>query len=247
MIGKIGSDGFAEDLNSFLQKQGINLKYISRTSEAATGTALIVVGDTGENTIVVVPGANGLLGKEDVERVSFSPGDILLSQFEIPFESIRLFFTKGKAAGARAVLNPAPAQPDARDLLELADILVVNETELSFFTGHKEIAGSSLASAARELRSASEQVVIVTLGADGVFILNKEEQIQVAGRKVTAVDTTGAGDCFVGALAAQLAKGIELRTAVGYANIAASICVQRAGAGPSMPTLAEVGEIVGED
>lgn len=247
MIGKLGGDGFADELDRFLQKQGINLSYVSRTSDAATGTALIVVADTGENTIVVVPGANGLLGKGDIDQVSFGKGDILLSQFETPFETIRHFFTKGKAAGARAILNPAPAQPDAEDLLNLADILVVNETEMAYFLGRKEVDEGSMPSFARELRSGTEQVVIVTLGANGVFILNKEEQARVAGRKVTAVDTTGAGDCFVGALASQLAKGVELKAAASYANIAASICVQRPGAGPSMPTLDEVGKIAGED
>jgi ribokinase len=247
LIGKLGSDGFADTLSLFLQEQGINVRHVSRTSNATTGAALIVVAETGEKTIVSVPGANSLLGREEIEQVTVTTGDILLSQFQIPFETILYFFTQGKAVGARLILNPAPAKTGAEELLRLADILVMNETEMAFYLGYKEADKDFILSAARELRATPEQVVIITLGANGAFILNKEEQSQVFGRKVDAVDTTGAGDCFIGVLASQLAKGMELRTAVSYANIAASICVQRLGAGPSMPTLDEVTRLAAQE
>lgn len=247
MIGKLGNDGFADTLKHFLQEQGVNVRHVSHTPGAATGVALIVVADTGEKTIVSVPGANSLLGREEIEQVAVTTGDILVSQLQIPFETILYFFSKGKAAGARVILNPTPPQLGAVDLLKLADILVMNEAEMAFYLGHKEIDKVFVPSVVRKLRVTPDQVVIVTLGENGAFILNKEEQIRVSGRKVNVVDTTGAGDCFIGALASQFAKGAELRTAVSYANIAASICVQRLGAGPSMPTLEQVNKIVTQE
>src|ERR1041384_6566369 len=125
LIGKLGNDAFADTLKSFLNSQGLKMEYVQRTSDAATGTALIVVADSGENSIVVVPGANARLGKEDIEPVVIEPGDILVSQFEMPLETIERFFTRGKAAGARAILNPAPARAGVVDLLKAADILVL--------------------------------------------------------------------------------------------------------------------------
>lgn len=246
MVGKLGNDSFANDLENFLQSQNVNMSHVYHTPDAATGTALIVVADTGENTIVVVPGANGLLGRPEIENVSFETGDILISQFEIPFDTIENFFVKGRGAGAKTILNPAPAKPGAERLLRLADILVINETELAFFLGLKHLDNASVASAACDLRINPIQTIIVTLGASGVFVLDGEEQYHILGHKVDAIDTTGAGDCFVGALASQLAQNVPLKKALTYANMAASICVQRLGAGTSMPTSDEVNQVLGE-
>ena len=246
MIGKLGDDGFANESESFLESREIEMRHVSRTSEAATGTALIVVADSGENTIVAVPGANGLLAKEDIENVSFERGDILISQFEIPFDSIEYFFAKGRAAGAKAILNPAPAQPGGEKLISVADVVVVNETELAFYLELAHLDESSVMSAMGNLRKTPAQTIIVTIGANGVIVLNGDDLYHISGRKVEAVDTTGAGDCFVGALAAQLARNIAMKAAVIYANVAASICVQRLGAGPSMPSSEDVGRVIGE-
>lgn len=246
MIAKIGRDGFADELADFLKSQDVKMNYVDRTTGAATGTALIVVAETGENTIVVVPGANGLLGRSAIEQINFQAGDILISQFEIPLETIEFFFAKGKAANATTILNPAPVRPGGERLLKIPDILVVNETELASFLGSKQPDDGSLASAARSLRASPAQAIIVTLGANGAFMLDGEEQYRVPGRRVQAVDTTGAGDCFVGALGSQLAKNAALKQAVAYANAAASICVQRMGAGTSMPTSDEVRQVLVE-
>ncbi len=246
LIGKLGDDGFANELESFLKSQKIEMRHVSRTSEAATGISLIVVADSGENTIVVVPGANGLLAKGDIENLSFQRGDILISQFETPFDSIEYFFAKGRAAGARAILNPAPAQPGGEKLLSVADIVVVNETELAFYLELEHLDEFSVMTAVSNLRKTRAQTIIVTIGANGVIVLDSDDLYHIPGRKVEAVDTTGAGDCFVGALAAQLARNIRMKAAVMYANVAASICVQRLGAGPSMPSSKEVGRVIGE-
>ena len=245
MIGKIGNDGFADELDHFLRAQNINMEHIQRTAETATGAALIVVA-AAENTIVVVPGANGLLTAEDIEEVSISRGDILLSQFEIPFETIEEFFRRGRDAGAKTILNPAPAKVEGANLLALADVIVVNETELALFTGLTAIPVESIFDAAKNLRTKPEQTVIVTLGANGVVVVDGETEMRIPARKVEAVDTTGAGDCFAGALAAALASGLDLTQAVTRANVAASICVQKLGAGTSMPFKADVDSVLGE-
>jgi ribokinase len=244
MIGKLGSDAFADTLEKFLRSQGLKMDYVQRTPDAATGTALIVVADSGENSIVVVPGANETLRKVDIEQVVIQSGDILVSQFEVPLDTIDRFFTRGKVAGARTLLNPAPAKESVGSLLEQADILVLNETELAFFLRIKEVDDAALKTSTRQLQGTADQIIIVTLGARGIFVLEGTDDYMIAGRKVEAVDTTGAGDCFVGALASQLSKNMAVKEAVAYANIAASISVQRLGAGTSMPTDEEVGQVM---
>lgn len=245
IIGKLGNDGFADDVDEFLRAQNVNMQHVERTTKTATGAALIVVA-AAENTIVVVPGANGLLSARDIEKVSISVEDILLSQFETPFETIEEFFKKGRAVGAKTILNPAPAKIEGAHLLSLADVIVVNETELALFTSSSAIPTESIFDAARNLRSRPDQTIIVTLGASGVFVSVEETELRIPARKVDAIDTTGAGDCFVGALAAALASGSDLPEAAKRANVAASICVQKLGAGTSMPYGPEVESVLGE-
>lgn len=247
LIGRLGKDSFGAELKAFLCDQGIDLGYVVETADAHTGTAIITVAQA-DNTIVVVPGANGLVGAEDVEVVPLLAGDVAVSQFEIPLPAIAAFFRRARAAGATTLLNPAPAQAMSRELLALVDILVLNETELGFLAG-SELSESDEAAkiiaVARQLQARQDQTICVTLGKRGVLALAGGEEIAVPGRVVKALDTTGAGDCFVGALAAQLADDMPLRAALAFANAAASISVQRMGAGPSMPTAAEVKAALG--
>ena len=243
LIGWLGQDVFGDDLARFLGAQGVDLRHVRRTAAAATGTALIVVADSGDNTIVVIRGANDLLGPDDLAAVDIRPGDVLVSQFEIPGSAIERFFVRGRTAGARTLLNPAPARRDLDHLLGLADVLVVNETELAFFLDQdpsETLSALVVAEAARRLRSAPEQIVVVTLGPRGALALAGDRVIEVPGRNVAAIDTTGAGDCFVGALAARLADGAPAADALAYANLAASLCVQRLGAGAAMPSAEEL-------
>ena len=175
--------------------------------------------------------------------LTFSKGDIAVSQFEIPLPAIGAFFERARDAGARTILNPAPAMEFGADLLDLVDILILNESELGLLT-NTELRDSDdharFIGAARSLQTGKDKIICVTLGKRGVLALVDDESVIIPGHAVKAVDTTGAGDCFVGAVAAQLAGGKTIRDALGYANAAASICVQRMGAAPSMPTAAEV-------
>ncbi|KYK48410.1 ribokinase [Bradyrhizobium liaoningense] len=246
LIGRLGKDSFGGELKAFLGEQGIDLGYVQDTAEAHTGTAIITVAEA-DNTIVVIPGANGLVGAEDVEVVPLLAGDVAVSQFELPLPAIAAFFRRARAAGATTVLNPAPAQAMSRELLALVDILVLNETELGFLAGSglsENDEATRIIAVARQLQAREDQTICVTLGKRGVLALAGREEIAVPGRVVRALDTTGAGDCFVGALAAQLADDVPLRAALTFANAAASISVQRMGAGPSMPTAAEVAAVL---
>ncbi|UWU71248.1 ribokinase [Bradyrhizobium sp. NC92] len=246
LIGRWGRDSFGAELKAFLGEQGIDLGYVVETAETHTGTAIITVAEA-DNTIVVVPGANGLVGADDVSVVPLLKGDVAVSQFEIPLPTIAAFFHRARAAGAVTVLNPAPAQKMPGELLALVDILVLNETELGFLAGSElseSDAAARITEVARQLQAREDQTICVTLGKRGVLALAGRDEIAVAGRVVKAVDTTGAGDCFVGALAAQLAEGAPLREALTFANAAASISVQRMGAGPSMPTAGEVAAVL---
>src|SRR6202035_4042595 len=163
--------------------------------------------------------------------------------FEIPLPAIAAFFHRARAAGATTILNPAPALEFDVELLDLVDILILNESELGWLT--KTELGESddhakFIEAARSLQTGKDKIICVTLGKRGVLALTGGEPLIIAGRAVSAVDTTGAGDCFVGAVAAQLAGGKSIGDALACGNVAASICVQRMGAAPSMPKSEEV-------
>jgi ribokinase len=242
LIGRLGRDAFGTELRTFLAAQGVDLSFVQETAEAHSGTAIITVADA-DNTIVVVPGANGLVSTDDIATVPLAKGDIAVSQFEIPLATVSAFFNRAREAGATTILNPAPAIAFGAELLDLVDMLILNETELSMLA-RTELRDSDeparFMEAARALRGDRDLTVCVTLGKRGVVALADGDELVVEGRAVQAVDTTGAGDCFVGAVAAQLATGNSIRDALGYANLAASICVQRMGAAPSMPTIAEV-------
>jgi ribokinase len=248
LIGRLGTDAFGRDLKAFLGAQGIDLKYLRETPDVHSGTAIITVAEA-DNTIVVIPGANALVEPADVATVPLAAGDVAVSQFEIPRPAISAFFSRARAAGATTILNPAPMVALGRDLLDLVDILILNETELGLLANADLSDGadpSQVIAAARSLQTGTDRVICVTLGKQGVMALVKGEPIIIRGRAVKAVDTTGAGDCFVGAVAAQLAGGHPIQSAFAYANAAASICVQRMGAGPSMPTAAEVAAVLRE-
>ena len=246
LIGRVARDAFGDELKAFLAAQGIDLSLVRQTEGAHTGTAIITVAKA-DNTIVVIPGANALVGAADVAAPALSKGDVAVSQFEIPLPAITAFFERARAAGATTILNPAPAAEFGRKLLDLSDILVLNESELGLLAG-AELRDTDdearFIEAARIVQARKGKIICVTLGKRGVLALFDGESLVIPGRAVEAIDTTGAGDCFVGAVAAQLAAGKSIHDALTYANAAASISVQRMGAAPSMPTAAEVDAII---
>ncbi|OHV34465.1 ribokinase [Pseudofrankia sp. EUN1h] len=251
LVGAVGTDGFGTVLSGFLDAERIDISRV-RTEHAPSGTALITVADGGENTVIVVAGANAAVGPERVTDAAIRPGDVVLLQGEIPAETNESAARAARAVGAATILNLAPFRAPSRELLAAVDVVVVNETEFAQLVG--------VGGAAREveelLRSDARLAVpdgtplgdvVVTLGADGVLARIGGEVLAVAGRRVPVVDTTGAGDCFCGAFGASLAAGLTLVEALERANAAAGLAVGRFGAGPSMPTAAEVAEALSAD
>ncbi|MGF6311434.1 ribokinase [Bradyrhizobium sp. i1.8.4] len=242
LIGRLGTDAFGKELRTFLAAQSVDLTFVKDTDGTHSGTAIITLANA-DNTIVVVPGANGLVDADDVAAPVLTKGDVAVSQFEIPLPTIAAFFGRARAAGATTILNPAPAKRIDAALLDLVDVLILNETELGLLTGRELKDGDkyeTFMEAARSLQAREDQIICVTLGKRGTVALVDGNMHVDQGRAVKAVDSTGAGDCFVGAFAALLAHGQPIQAAMSYANIAASICVQRMGAAPSMPTVEEV-------
>ncbi len=242
LIGRLGKDAFGAELRAFLAGEGVDISMVADTADVHTGTAIITLANA-DNTIVVIPGANGLVSAADVEKSPLAKGDVAVSQFEIPLATISAFFKRARAAGATTILNPAPAQRFDNELLDVVDILVLNETELGLLTNtvlHENDDYDRFIETARSLQRRKDQIICVTLGKRGAVALANDAGLTFPGRKVEAVDTTGAGDCFVGALAALLADGQPIRIGLIYAILAASVSVQRMGAAPSMPTTEDV-------
>jgi ribokinase len=242
LVARVGGDGFGAELRELLAAHGVDIRRVQAVPEIATGAALIVVAESGQNAIVVVPGANACLSAHDVDNLPFARGDVALAQLEIPLATVEQFFIGARAAGATTILNAAPAQPLSGCLLDATDVLVVNETELALLAGltHVPSDPTTALEAAQVLRKRPDQLVIVTLGAEGAVAAWEGATLHVPGQRVVAVDTTGAGDTFIGAMAVALAEAVPLPQALAKANAAAAYCVERVGAAESSPTSAEL-------
>lgn len=241
LVGCIGPDGFGAAMRAFLTLENIDLSGLRLADTLPTGLALITLDATGENSIIVVPGANAALDAADANGIRIKAGDCVLAQFEVPEAFIEAGFRKARAAGACTILNPAPMKPLPPALLALTDILVLNETELACASGRENLEADDAILATAHALAGSSRSVIVTLGARGALAVSPEGNIRLEGQRVEVVDTTGAGDCFVGNLAAALARGLALTDAMRRAGRAAAISVTRSGAAISMPYAHELG------
>ncbi|OYU48286.1 MAG: ribokinase [Rhizobiales bacterium PAR1] len=244
LVGATGADGFGTAMRAFLSGEGIDLTSVITLPEVPTGIAVILVDRNAENTVTVAPGANAALKPADLAGVNFQPGDHVVSQFEVPEAFIAAGFEAARAAGGVTIFNPAPMKALSPALLGLCDIVILNETELEVATGKVDLTTpEAIEAAARSLATGTPttkfRTIIVTLGAKGCIAVHADGLTSATGEPVRAVDTTGAGDCFVGVLAAGLAEGLPLETALRRANRAAAISVTRQGAASSMPLRAE--------
>lgn len=235
-VGMLGRDDAGKAVLAFLDAEGIDTSRIAHTDDATSGTAIILVDARSENAIVVIPGANMAWRREALAEVTFAATDIVMSQFEIPDAVIIEAFERARAAGAHTILNAAPARPMPARLLALVDLLVVNETELAAVCG-TPLDCADLAAVAEAARSLSGErlSVIATLGSAGAIVAAAGRLTRIDGAPVRAVDTAGAGDCFIGALAAALLRGEALAEAAAFANRAASLSVTRKGTAIAMP------------
>ena len=243
MVGCIGNDNDGNRLLEALVREGIDCKGVARDDSHPTGVALISVAESAENCIVVVPGANHRVTVSHVEAVApvFANARLVVAQLETPIEATVAAFELARRAGANTVLNAAPAAAALpRSLLSLVDWLVVNETEAETLAGHPP-AGSELAGrAATVLLAAGVGAVIITLGSRGVLLATAEGFEHFPAVPVRAVDTTGAGDTFVGVFCASLARGESVKEAIGLGQAAAAIAVTRHGAQAAMPRRSEL-------
>ncbi|WP_329534576.1 ribokinase [Streptomyces sp. NBC_01450] len=235
MIGAVGADAFGSQLRTTLEHSGVDTDHL-RTTEGPSGTAHIVVDDEGGNEIVVIPGANGTVDHlAPGDEALITSADALLLQLEIPLAAVLAGAEAARRHGVRTILTPSPVQSLPPELLASIDLLVPNEHEAAALTGLTDPRDAATA--------LLDQVpeVVVTLGAAGSLYASRgADPFTVPAPRVTAVDSTGAGDTFVGTLAVALAEGRPMRAALAWASTAASMSVQRPGASSSMPYRSEI-------
>ena len=241
-VGCVGDDAFGQAAFDALQAEGINTQYLSRESGAATGVAMVITDEAGENCIALAPGANALLSPAhiDAAQALFADASMLICQLESPLATVRHAIRVAVRHGVPVLLNPAPSQALPADLLRDIDWLVPNAGEAAALSGLGADAQASAAQSAELLRLAGPRTVLVTMGSDGVVAATAQGCIHRPAIHVQAVDTTGAGDTFVGALAAARFQGLALEAAIDLAQRAAAFSVTRGGAQASMPRLADL-------
>jgi ribokinase len=243
LVGSVGGDDFGRRLTRGLADDGIDLSHLSVVDDESTGVAMIVVDATGQNSIVLSPGANGRVTPEQIGACADTIGraSMLVCQLETPLDAVRRAVDVAHEAGVPVILNPAPAVPLDRQLLAKIAYLIPNETEASLLSGVRVVDGETAAAAARRLKDDGVEHVLITLGSKGVVSIGDDRTVSSAPAiAVPAVDTTGAGDTFVGSLAVELACGRSVRQAIEFAQYAAALKVTRPGAQTSIPHRDEV-------
>ncbi len=241
LVGAIGDDFLSRVALTELESGGVDLAYVARLA-GTTGLAIITVDEAGENTIVVSPGANGRAAVTGLPANAFTERDTLLLQMEVPFAESLAAARLAREAGARVILSVAPYTALPEEDASGFDMLIVNEHEAADLARHLGVAGGTPEETVAALAEKVGRTVIATLGPDGAVAANRDGVVRVPALKVTAVDTTGAGDTFCGVLAAYLDEGASLRTAMARAAVAGSLAVTREGAQPSFPMRTEIQE-----
>lgn len=246
MIGKVGKDDNGSQLIDELMKDDINVEYVFKDEKDSTGIAIITVNSKGNNSIIVVSGANMNIDEKDIELSdkAIKNSEIIISQFETPEDMTIKAFGIAKTLNKVTILNPAPAKNIKDELLKYTDIIIPNETEAKMLTGVEVNDLSDAKKAAEIFFSKGVKWVIITLGSKGAAVISPNEAEIIPAYKVDAIDTTAAGDSFIGALSSKLDVNEltfkSLTEAVRFGNKVSSIAVQRKGAQPSIPYLKEV-------
>jgi ribokinase len=242
MLGCVGDDAFGAQLREGLQSEGIDTAHLHTADGTSSGIAVITVAADGANTIVASPGANAALTPAHVDAAQdvVDEAGMLICQLEIPLDTVRHAISVAARRGTPVLLNPAPARPLPDALYRQVSVLVVNETEAHLLTDVPVDGAASAREAAACLRAKGVQTVIVTLGAAGVWYSADAEEGHLAAPRVDAIDTTAAGDTFVGGFAAERVRGASIRDAIDFGQRAAALSVTRQGAQASIPTQAEV-------
>ena len=241
MIGRIGSDAFADRLLTDLKDDRVDVKAV-QTAEGPSGVAMITVADDGENQIVVVPGANGCVTPKDVDRYAdlITDADVLLLQLEVPMECVVRAIEVARGGDTRVILDPAPAPDNFPSKLLEVDLICPNETEAASLTGAPVETPDQIETAARRLYERGAKAVAITCGAHGTLLFDEKTVTHIEAFPTNAIDTTAAGDAFTGAVAVHWAETDLLVDAIRFGNAAGSIAASRAGAKPSLPTKSEI-------
>lgn len=236
MAGRVGDDAFADRLLGNLQREKIDCRHVRRTEHCPSGVAVVAVEESGQNAILVVSGANGRVGVEDVQaaKEQIETSDIVLLQLEIPLPSVLAAIAIARAAGVRVVLDPAPAPSDWPAELLRVDLLCPNESEAARLTGLPVDSLEQAQAAASRLHALGAARVAITLGARGCLLFDGQRHHKIEPFSVRAVDATAAGDAFAGALAVRWAETQDLRRAVQFANAAGALAASTHGAQPGM-------------
>ena len=247
MVTKLGNDIFGKETLKNYKSYNINTDFVLFCDDSS-GVAPIFVDDRGNNFIVIVPGANGQLSIDEVYKAKdlIIKADILICQLEIPLEATVEALKIASSAGVATILNPAPAMELPEEIYKCASIIAPNEVEASMLTGIEIDSVEKASQAALVLNKRGSDIVIITMGGKGALIYGNGEFDLIAPIKVTAVDTTGAGDAFIGAFAFYYGKSKNLRDSVKFANVAAGLSVTKIGTQTSFPTLDEINSIVNE-
>lgn len=240
MIGKVGNDEFGARMTENLASFGVDTRYVSK-ADSPSGTAQIWV-SRGNNRIVVSGGANLMLTSGDIDEglKEAKSGDVLIAQLEVPHDTVSHALKVGRRKGMITILNPAPALPLSAEDYENSDVIIPNETETEILTGVSPDCEVNLALAAKKLKDMGARNIVFTLGNVGSAVIVGNNITLIPARKVKAVDTTAAGDTFVGGLAVRLGKGDDLISAAEFATYASAIKVTRKGATAAIPTIEEV-------
>jgi len=241
-VGKIGDDIFGRQAVQQLKDEGINVDFVAVDPENPSGVALITVDSKGENSIVVAPGSNGTLSSADFDKAiaELEDSEFVLMQLEIPIPTVEHIARLAVQKHKKVVLNPAPAAKLSDELLKNLYIITPNETEAELLTGIKVTDEQSALKAATQLHKKGVEVVIITMGSAGAFLLSNGKYEIISAPKVEAIDTTAAGDTFNGALVVALSEGKTIEESIAFANKAAAISVTRIGAQSSVPYRKEI-------
>lgn len=243
-IGKVGLDENGQFMLEQLIKSGVSTDFVSQSAESGTGQAFVMLEQSGENRILIYGGSNAELNENDVMKAAkqIDDADFIVAQLETPIETTEFAFKLAKKSGVTTILNPAPAVANLpKDLLKTTDIITPNETEAEILTGIAITDQNSMQRAAQKLHEFGAEIVIITLGDKGVYYDTKSSNGIVPAFKVTAVDTTAAGDTFLGAFSSELKSDMSnLTEAIKYGNKASSLAVQKMGAQPSIPVRSEI-------
>ena len=247
MIGRVGDDAFRAMLRESLAEYGVDTAGVAIQPGAPSGVAVITVDDAAENEIIVVPGANGVVGREDLDRLeaALDGARVLLLQLETPLDVVVAAAEMGCRRGVTVILDPAPAQPLPEALYAAVDILTPNESEAAALVGFSLDDPDAIARASQTLLSRGVRSVIVKLGGKGVFWSNGLESAHFPTFPVEAVDSVGAGDAFNGGLAVGLSDGLDMAAAIRWGLAAGALSVTKSGAQPSMPDRAAVAALLG--